>query len=48
MSKNCVLPYLFESLFAQAEQIVFPFTNFTSMLEVRHISQRPFMNRNYS
>jgi len=42
------LYYLFESLFAHLEQMVFPFTNSTSMLEVRHFSHRPVINRNYS
>ncbi len=48
MSKNYVLYYLFESLFAHLEQIVFPFTNFTSILEVRQFSHRPVIMRNYS
>ena len=43
MGKNCILDYLFESLFAQSEQSDFPLRGITSTFEVRQLSQRPFI-----
>jgi len=45
MGKNCILDYLFESLFAQSEQSDFPLREITSTFEARQLSHSPFIIR---